>query len=44
MLRCLLHNPFLGELATSVLSPETEAVSLYLHITILHGLLMYYRT
>jgi hypothetical protein len=29
MLRCLLHNPFLGELATSVPSPETEAVSSY---------------
>jgi hypothetical protein len=29
VLRCLLHNPFLGELATSVLSPETEAVSPY---------------
>jgi hypothetical protein len=44
VLRCLLHNPFLGELATSVLSPETEAVSPYLRIAILHDLLMYYRT
>jgi hypothetical protein len=44
VLRCLLHNPFLGELATSVLSPEAEVVSPSLHIAILHGLLMYYRT
>jgi hypothetical protein len=32
-------TPFLA-----ILSPETEAVSPYLHIAILHGLLMYYRT
>jgi hypothetical protein len=37
MLQCLLHNPSLGELATSVLSPKTEAVSLYMRIVILRA-------
>jgi hypothetical protein len=36
----LLHN--FGELATSVLSPETEAISPYLRVAILHSLFVRY--